>query len=500
MVRPSGGLVCRLDPGLYLSERKGKPAVMSAARTQHLLSIVHAGLRPNAVSPKRVIVVGAGMAGLTAAYELQRAGHQPVVLEARARVGGRVLTIREPFSHGLYGEAGAMRLPSTHTLTRAYIDQFGLQTTEFTQASPNACFYIGGHRHLRRDVARDPACLGLDLAGPNGDQTVLQVWEAVVQQAADQLEADELVHRYGDYSLYDFLRSQGWSPETITAFAVVEGLEPVLGAAFLEILQVEVAWHGARMVQIVGGMDRLPTAFLPALQSRIRFGAEMVALDYTADSVTVHYRSQTGLEQVTGDFAILTVPYPALRFVDVLNPFSPAKQIAIRQLHYTDAVKILLACRRRFWEDDDGISGGATITDLPTRLVYYPDHGRASKHGVLMGYTYGEDASRWRSLPPEERITQAVKDVAQVHPQVTREFDVGVAKVWGEDKFAGGAFALFEPGQQARLYPHIVAPEGPIHFAGEHASLKHCWIEGAVESGLRAAQEVHDRSFDATSP
>ena len=154
---------------------------MSAARTQHLLSIVQSGLQPDAVSPKRVIVVGAGMAGLTAAYELQRAGHQPVVLEARARVGGRVLTVREPFSHGLYGEAGAMRLPSTHTLTRAYIDQFGLQTAEFTQASSNAFFYIGGRRHLRSDVARDPACLGLDLAGPSGDQTVLQFWEAVVQ-------------------------------------------------------------------------------------------------------------------------------------------------------------------------------------------------------------------------------------------------------------------------------------------------------------------------------
>jgi monoamine oxidase len=114
-------------------------------------------------------------------------------------------------------------------------------------------------------------------------------------------------------------------------------------------------------------------------------------------------------------------------------------------------------------------------------------------------YTYGEDAARWRALPPDERINQALKYVAQVHPQVTEEFEVGVAKVWGEDKFAGGAFALFEPGQQTRLHPHIIVPEGPVHFAGEHTSLKHCWIEGAVESGLRAAQEVHERSFVAAS-
>ena len=112
-------------------------------------------------------------------------------------------------------------------------------------------------------------------------------------------------------------------------------------------------------------------------------------------------------------------------------------------------------------------------------------------------YTYGEDTARWRALPTEERVNQALKHVAQVHPQVTKEFESGICKVWGEDKFAGGAFALFEPGQRGRLYSHVIAPEGPVHFAGEHASLKHCWTEGAVESGLRAAQDVHERSFAA---
>ncbi|MDQ3930122.1 MAG: FAD-dependent oxidoreductase [Chloroflexota bacterium] len=146
------------------------------------------------------------------------------------------------------------------------------------------------------------------------------------------------------------------------------------------------------------------------------------------------------------------------------------------------------------------VGPGGVVTDLPNRLIYYLDHGRATGRGVLMGcYTYGEDAARWRALPTDERIVQALKYVAQVHPQVTEEFETGVCKVWGEDKFAGGAFAVFEPGQQTRLHSHIIAPEGPIHFAGEHSSLKHRWIEGAVESGLRAAREVHERSFAAAT-
>jgi monoamine oxidase len=155
-------------------------------------------------------------------------------------------------------------------------------------------------------------------------------------------------------------------------------------------------------------------------------------------------------------------------------------------------MKIFFQCRRRFWELDDGIFGGGTITDLPIRNTYYPEHGRETGRGVLLAsYTWSEDAQRWGSLSSDERIEQAIEDVAQIHPQILKEFEVGASVSWHEDKFAGGAFALFEPGQQTRLYETIIAPEGRIHFAGEHASLAHAWIQGAIESGLRAAWEVN---------
>lgn len=479
---------------------------MVSMQTEDLLSIVQLSLQPRAIYPKKVVVVGAGMAGLVAGYELKQAGHDVTVLEARERIGGRILTLREPFSNGLYAEAGAMRLPTTHRLTQTYIEKFGLKTTEFTKAGANAFFYFHGQRYLRSDVNRDPACLGLNLAGPNGDETVLKLWAKFIHNTAESMKADEgywdeLSNKYGDYSLYDFLRSQHWSTDAISAFALVEGLEPVLNKSFLDFLQVDMQWYGSDMTQIVGGMDRLPMSFLPELENRIQFGVAMVALDYTDDSVTIYYQSQTDLQQVTGDFAIVAIPYPSLRFVDAVKPFSSGKQIALRQLHYADCVKVLLQCRRRFWEEDEGLFGGATVTDIPIRSIYYPEHGRETKKGVLLGcFTYGEDANRWAALPAEGRIAQTLKYVAQIHPQISSEFEGGFSKVWSDDQFAGGAFALFEPGQQARLHPHIVAPEGRIHFAGEHTSLKHMWIEGAVESGLRAAREVHERSLITTSP
>ena len=176
---------------------------------------------------------------------------------------------------------------------------------------------------------------------------------------------------------------------------------------------------------------------------------------------------------------VLTAPFPVLRHVEVLTPFSRLKQRAIRQLHYDASAKVFLQFRRRFWEDDDGIFGGGTVTDLAVRNVYYPDHGRDTGRGVVLAsYTWGEDAQRWGSLTPEDRVLQALEDVTRIHPQAASEFEVGASKMWHDDEFAGGAFALFDPGQQTLLYEAIIAPEGRVHFAGEHASLSHAWIQG----------------------
>jgi monoamine oxidase len=117
---------------------------------------------------------------------------------------------------------------------------------------------------------------------------------------------------------------------------------------------------------------------------------------------------------------------------------------------------------------------------------------------LLASYTWSEDAQRWGSLPPDERIAQALENVAQIHPQVVDCFEVGASWMWHDDPYAGGAFALFEPSQQGLLHEHIIAPEGRVHFAGEHASLAHAWIQGAIESGLRAAREIHDASLDCS--
>ncbi len=470
----------------------------TALSIEQSLEMISKGLPPTE-RPKRVIIVGAGMAGLTAGHELLRAGHDPLLLEARGRVGGRIETIREPFSDGLYAEAGAMRLPRAHKLTMAYVEAFGLKVFPFNMGTPEAFCHLNGRKYRMREVESNPDLLGFELKQAERGQNIGERWERLLKPFRDQLQQggdaawEAIYAEHDEYSVREYLEQQGWSEGAIEAFGLLYNQEALMNSSFLELLREELGDYYTDMVQIEGGMDLLPRAFLPALQDRIRFGAKLVAIDQDPESVTVHYRTGAGRASVRGDYALLTVPFPVLRHVEALKPFSPPKQRAIRQLHYDASAKIFFQCRRRFWEEDDGIQGGGSVTDLAVRNIYYAEHGRETGRGILLAsYTWGEDAQRWGSLAPHDRIAQAIENVAQIHPQVTDTFEVGVSKMWHDDEFAGGAFALFDPGQQGLLHEHIVAPEGRIHFAGEHASLGHAWIQGAIESGLRTAKEIHE--------
>jgi len=448
--------------------------------------------------PKKVVIVGAGLAGLVAGYELKRAGHTPIILEAQQRVGGRVYTLRQPFTEGLYAEVGAMRIPRAHTLTMEYVGKFGLKTNDFTMDNPNAYYYMGGNKVRASEANANPALLGFDVSDNEKGKTASQMYMTAIQPLMDKLEKDgdsawdEIIAKYDQYSTREFLEVNGWSEGMIEMFGLLANQESVMNSSFLELFREDSGNYYTNMVEVQGGTDRLPHAFLPELKENIRFGAKMIAMDQSPNDVSIHYQTSAGKFEEKGDYAIIAVPFPVLRHVEVLKPFTRAKQRAIRQLHYDASAKILFQCKRRFWEEDDGIFGGGTLTDLPIRNLYYPDHGQETGRGIILAsYTWSEDAQRWGSLKPDDRIIQALDDVAEIHPQITKEFEVGTSWMWHDDEFAGGAFALFDPGQHTLLHNEIVKSEGRIHFAGEHASLYHAWIQGALESGLRAAVAIH---------
>jgi monoamine oxidase len=462
------------------------------------LDVAKNGLTQNNNPRKKVLILGAGIAGLVAAYELLKAGHTPIILEAQNRLGGRILTLRAPFAEGLHAEAGAMRIPKTHDLTLHYIHHFGLELFPFTMGNPNAYVCIDGKKVRVQEYRNSSELLEHGLTDAERASTVQAMWSAAIQPFIDMVAArgdaawQEIVAKYDNYSTREFLEEKNWSEGAIELYGLMENQEANMNFSFVELLREETGEFYTNLSQLKGGTDRLPYAFYPALQGHLRLGAQVVALDQNETSVTAHSRTLAGRFSETADYMICTLPFAVLRHLEILTPFTRAKQKAIRQLHYDASTKIFIQCRRRFWEEDENIFGGGTVTDLAIRNLYYPEHGRETGRGVLLAsYTWADDAERWASLAPRDRLEQAIENIAQIHPQIVHEYEGGASWSWHDDPYAGGAFAMFEPGQQIRLYDDIIKPEGRIHFAGEHASLAHAWIQGSIESGLRAASEIN---------
>jgi len=446
--------------------------------------------------PKRVLVLGAGIAGLVAAHELAELGHDPLILEAQNRPGGRIHTLRG-FADGLYAEAGAMRIPRSHALTLEWCAHFGLELRPFVMDDPRGLVHIGGQRMTAAEATADPERLGFTVEDHERGRTCFDLWESAISAERAQLEREgpaaweEIVARYDQLSLRDFLVAKGFSEGAIEMYGVMAFVESDLHNSVVEVLREDLGGAYVDMQEIVGGSDLLPRAFAAALTDRIRYGAEVHALEQGADDVTVHFKTEAGRFSEKADYAICTIPFSVLRTIEAVTPFSREKQKAIRQLNYAASTKILFQVRERIWETDDGIVGGAACTDLAIRRMNYPTPDPSTKRGILLAsYTWSQDASRWGAMDEETRLEEALSDVACIHPRIREVYEAGASYAWYDDRFANGAFALFDPGQQTELQAAIVAPEGRVHFAGEHCSLHHAWIQGALESGLRVARTI----------
>jgi len=466
----------------------------------------------NNVPQLHVVIVGAGLAGLCAAYELERSGHRVTILEADTKhVGGRTRTFR--FSDGLYGEAGAMRIPTRHDITRRYIREFGLPLRKFVLSNPQGCYFLRGERQRIADAARLNRLYALrdDERGKSPDDlwsdSVVRALKSLSESEKKDLTADTLatdkVRAYDQQSLQQLCEAAGLSDEAIELLAVTQGAETLLSSAATEHLREELleVWTQG-FDEIVGGTDRLASAFAARLRSKPRLGCEVVRMSQRSDirRTAAVYRQRGTEQRVEGDFLLCTVPCPVLTRIVVEPELPGPKQRAIRQLNYDSSTKVLVVTKRRFWETDDGIFGGGTFADLPTGTTYYPSDNAEARDprvsrgpGVLLAsYSWGQAARRLASLPHQERVTSVLLHLSRVHPQL-REPDIvreSASWSWDNHPYSGGAFAWFMPGQHSSLHRHIIAPAGRIYFAGEHASLTHTWMQGALESGLRAVREM----------
>ncbi len=482
---------------------------------EQMLRIIQYGLPPTPF-PKRIIIVGAGMSGLAAASLLKQAGHQVVILEASDRVGGRIYTVRSPFTRGQYFEAGAMRFPDTHLLTLAYIRKFGLALNPFINSSPLDLIYVNGVLTRSYIYQQNPDILNYPVAPEEKGMTAEKLLQKAIRPVMDFLQEDPernwdlLYEQFAEYSLEVFLRNNPFgiklSKGAIEMIKVLMDLEGFPELSFVELIKdiVTIVFNPeVSFFEVTGGSDHLPRAFLPQLGRHIRFCERMTKIVQEPHQVTIHtVHEKSGCTlKTTGDLAIVTVPFTLMRFVDVepRESFSHNKWKAIRELHYVPSNKIGVEFRTRFWEKK-GLWGGKTISDLPIRFTFYPSHGIGTNGPgvVLASYTWEDDALPWDSLNQTRTIEETLRQMCKFHgKKVYREFVNGYSHSWTTFPYSAGAFAMFRPEQSLEFAFSVARPEGRVFFAGEHTSDLHGWVEGAVQSAVRVADEVNMISSDS---
>jgi monoamine oxidase len=469
--------------------------------TEQMISIIRNGLRKSQAS-KTIIIVGTGMAGLVTASLLKDAGHNVIILEANDRVGGRVYTLRS--SNGLYFNAGPMRIPDIHYLTLEYIKKFALPTNLFINRTPMDIIYANGIKTRLDMFERNPSILKYPVALNERGKTAEELMLSVIQPIINFINQNParnwplVEKKFRKHSLGFILKSY-FSDGAIDMMGVLLDMEAYMGMSFVEVLREAILFTSSiHFYEITGGMDLLPQAFLPQLKEDIWFHQKMTKIVQHENSVTIHFTHQQTSEHftITGDLAIVTIPFSALRFVKVepYDSFSYTKRKAIRELNYIAATKIAIEFKSRFWEKE-GQYGGKSITDLPIRFTYYPSYGIGTKGPavILASYTWADEALTWDSLSAEDRIKYALKNLEEIYGhQVYSEFILGTSFSWSQNPYSCGGFTALEPGQETELYPYIAMPEGRVHFTGEHTTLTHGWIQGAIESGIRVAYEVND--------
>jgi monoamine oxidase len=462
--------------------------------------------------PLQVIVVGAGLAGLAAAYELVALGAAVTVLEAQTRPGGRIHTLREPFAEGLYAEAGAIDFADGNRHTVRYVKTFNLPT-ETLAATPalSPVYHLRGKRlEPAKRAAAGAATAATGAKAPDwpfaltpeekaaGINGMFAKYFAPVEKLGDPADPAWRLQPFKSFdsmTLADFLKHQGASNEAIEllgdslwfgyGWSTVSALHRLIS-------DVALFCEGQASKMIPGGNDRLPQAFAKALGDRIRYSAPVTKVLQEPGQARVVFRQGQGEQSLTADRVILTAPCPALRKVTFVPELPEKKRQIWDQLEYNPVTRIYLQVKRRFWVDA-GDAGNA-FTDLPIQLVNEQPVVRPAGQGpraILECHVKGPEAARLAALDPKALLALAVENLEKVHPGFKEQYETGTSYSWGSDPWAGGGYAWWKPGQLTDWGPELARPEGRLHFAGEHTSALARTIEGALESGNRAAREVH---------
>ncbi|MBW4632284.1 MAG: flavin monoamine oxidase family protein [Iphinoe sp. HA4291-MV1] len=461
----------------------------------------------------RVIILGAGLAGMACAYELGKVGYDCIILEARSRAGGRCWTLRGgdqftdtlgqtqtvQFDSGLYFNPGPARIPQEH-VTLDYCREFGvavevkenLNRREYYYNTQNAGSLSGQKVRAREAIT--------DIRGYISELLAKAISQDAINApltTADKEKLVEFLKTYGGLSpdlFYKGSSRRGFinypSAEQPGTQSDPYDLSALIQLGFANYEALEWNWqYQMTMLQPIGGMDQIAKAFERRVGQKIAFQSEVKEIRKTPNGVSIVYTNSSGTnQQIKGDYCICTIPLPVLK--DIPSDFSPDMKEAIASALYVRAGKGGLQFRRRFWEEDEKIFGGITRTDQDISQIWYPSEGYLSNKGILLGY-YQFDDTKVGTLSPAQRLSLALEQGSNIHPQYRNEFENGVTVYWPTIPYNLGGWAEYTDEARQRYYPRLNEPDGNIYLCGEHVSYLTSWMAGALESARLVSSKIN---------
>lgn len=444
-------------------------------------------------------MLGAGLAGLAAAWNLVRHGYDVTVLEAQSLPGGRVKTVREPFSRGGYAEAGAVRVAANHFWTMKYIRAMGLESrlAPYNRDGGAHLWYLQGKR-FPTPAAGWPLD-GLtppEQADPFG--MVRQYWGPAVAAVGDPTKPgfpSPGTLALDAHTFAEYFKSRGASDAWVRLMLASEGNLGRVSA--LAVTANEAATghtEGTTMYGLVGGNDQLPKAIAASLGTRVKYNSPVLRLAHDTTGVLVTFRSAGRQQQLRAEHCVCALPFPVLRDIAITPSFSDSKMKAIRASRLLASARLYLQTRTRFWRQDPlGPLGGLNMVGTDTEVeriwntsALQPDGGA----GMLQSYMIDDHATTFASMSEGDRVAAWRGRMSHILPGLNDEVEATWSKVWQEDPWQKGAFAFMRPDEFEWMWPATRSPEGPVHFAGEHTSLWFAWQNGALESAERCVDEI----------
>jgi monoamine oxidase len=475
-----------------------------------------------------VLVLGAGLAGMVAAYELRKAGYQVRILEYQKRAGGRNWSLyggdtytelggatqNVAFAPGNYLNPGPWRIPYHHRSVLHYCRQFGVALEPFIQLNHNGYVHsaasFGGKPVRFREVEVDFKGHVAELLAKATNQKALDdvVSTEDREKLLEALRGWGLLDKNFRYQTSLLASSQrgydrppgggvNGAPTPSQIFGLKDVLDPrawmLLGMYSTYVMQTT-------MFQPAGGMGMIGKGFVKQVGDLITHGAKVTKIAQGSRGVTVSYQnlSDGTTAEARADWCVCTIPLPVLGQLDI-QASKPMLE-AIRGVPYGNSVKIGLEFKRRFWEEDDDIYGGHSFTAQPITMISYPNYNFFGKGPavVLGAYAFGPASYALAGMAPAQRIEAALAQGSVVHPaQYRQEFLNGASVAWSRVPWILGCAAEWTEASRAQHYQNLVAMDGRLVLAGEHASYYGAWMEGALLSGLDAITRLHQRAKEA---